>query len=377
MGRPMRSLLSPTQPSSVSPVLDRITIEGFKSFGSIDVELGRLSLLVGPNGAGKSNFIQVFELLGDIVRGRLQLSVGQAGGASTLLHSTSRRAERIEVKIAFGANGYEVSLVPTADDTLIFEREVPWFHLKAQHPRPYTEALGSGHRESELLSSDLGVPKAVLTQMSRWVVYHFHDTSRSAPVKQKQSIDDNESLRDDARNLAAFLYRLQETDRTAYSRIVDAVRNVAPFFDDFQLRPDRINEGRIQLEWLHRGSDAYFGPDALSDGTLRFICIATLLLQPDPPSLILLDEPELGLHPYAINLVAEMLEACSKQIVVSTQSVTLLNRLDISDVLIADQKDGVTTLTRPDLDALEVWLDEYGLGELWEKNFMGGRPVQR
>jgi predicted ATPase len=93
--------------------------------------------------------------------------------------------------------------------------------------------------------------------------------------------------------------------------------------------------------------------------------------------LILLDEPELGLHPYAINLVAEMLEACSEQIIVATQSVTLLNRLDISDVLIAEQIDGATHLLRPDVNVLDAWLDEYGLGELWEKNLIGGRPVQR
>ncbi len=358
-------------------MLDRITIEGFKSFDSIELSLGRLSLLVGPNGAGKSNFIQVFELLGEIIRGELELSVGRSGGASTLLHSTSRPADRIVIKAAFAANGYEIALIPTDGDSLIFEHEIPWFHDNARYKAPYTEHLGAGHRESRLPTSSKAVAQWVLLRMTPWFVYHFHDTSRSAPVKRKGDINDNDVLRNDASNLAAFLYRLQETDRSSYDRIVDAVRNVAPFFDDFQLRPDRLNADRIQLEWRQRSSTSYFGPNALSDGTLRFICIATLLLQPSPPSLILLDEPELGLHPYAINLVAEMLEACSEQIIVSTQSVTLLNRLDISDVLIAEQIDGATTLTRPDLRALEAWLGEYGLGELWEKNLMGGRPVQR
>lgn len=373
----MTSLPIDRRTSSVIPMLDRITIEGFKSFDSIDLTLGRLSLLVGPNGAGKSNFIQVFELLGEIIRGELELSVGRSGGASTLLHSTSRRADRIVIKAAFASNGYEIALIPTADDSLIFETEIPWFHDHGKHLKPYKEPLGAGHRESRLKPSSKGVAKWVYGDMKRWFVYHFHDTSRNAPVKQKGNINDNDVLRNDARNLAAFLYRLREMDRSYYDRIVDAVRNVAPFFDDFQLRPDRLNADRIQLEWKQRSSSAYFGPDALSDGTLRFICIATLFLQPSPPSLILLDEPELGLHPYAINLVAEMLEACSEQIIVSTQSVTLLNRLDISNVLIAEQIDGATKLTRPDPQALEAWLGEYGLGELWEKNLLGGRPVQR
>ena len=357
-------------------MLDRVKIEGFKSLDSVEIELGRLSLLVGPNGAGKSNFIQVFELLGQIIRGELEISVGRAGGASTLLHSTSSSAERILIEAAFDDNGYDIALVPTDDDALIFEREVPWFIDRSKYSSPYTVAMGAGHRESRLEGSRKHVAQWVLRRMSPWFVYHFHDTSRTAPVKKKGDIDDNERLRNDASNLAAFLYRLQETDRSSYSRIVDAIQSVAPFFDDFHLRPDRINSDRIQLEWQQRGSTSFFGPNSLSDGTLRFISIATLLLQPDPPSLILLDEPELGLHPYAIQLIAEMLESCREQVIVSTQSVTLLNQLDISDVLITEQIDGKTTLQRPDIASLESWLSNYGLGEMWEKNLIGGRPSQ-
>jgi predicted ATPase len=358
-------------------MLNRISIQGYKSFDSIEVELGRLSLLVGPNGAGKSNFIQVFELLGAIIRRDLELTVGRSGGASTILHATSRRAERIRIEAEFGSNGYLVSLVPTDDDALIFERETPWFHDRPRYSEPYTVLLGAGHRESRLSDSTERVAAWVLKQMTPWFVYHFHDTSRSAPVKKKGAINDNDHLRNDASNLAAFLYRVRETERSAYDRIVDAVRSVAPFFDEFSLRPDRLNTDRIQLEWRQRGSDAYFGPNALSDGTLRFICIATLLLQPDPPSLVLLDEPELGLHPYAINLVAEMVETSDSQIIATTQSVTLLNHFEISDVLIAEQADGATTLTRPDAEALSAWIEEYSLGEIWEKNLIGGRPVQQ
>lgn len=373
----MSSLQTNRHRGNVLHMLDRISIKGFKSFDEIEVKLGRLSLLVGPNGAGKSNFIQVFELLGQIIRGELELSVGTAGGASALLHSTSRRAERIEIEASFDSNGYRISLVPTDDDGVVFEHEMQWYINRSKYQHPYTETLGAGHRESRLAADNTRVSQWVLRRMSPWFVYHFHDTSRRAPVKLKSDINDNEALRADAGNLAAFLYRLQETDTSAYGRIVDAVRNVAPFFDDFRLRPDRLNEERIQLEWRQRSSSAYFGPNALSDGTLRFICIATLLLQPTPPSLILLDEPELGLHPYAIGLVAEMLEACEQQIIVATQSVTLLNQLSLDDVLISEQVDGATRLARPDPASIEAWLEVYGLGELWEKNLIGGRPVQR
>jgi predicted ATPase len=370
-GRPPGSISS-----NVTSMLDRVSIKGFKSFDEIDITLGPLSLLVGPNGAGKSNFIQVFELLGEIIRGELELSVGMAGGASALLHATTRPSERIEIEAFFASNGYDVSLVAADDDSLVFEREVPWYIDSVRYTQPFREPLGAGHRESRLPESEKKVAKWVLRRMSDWFVYHFHDTGRHAPVKRKGNVDDNDSLRNDASNLAAFLYRLRETDRAAYDRIVDAIRSVAPFFDDFRLRPDRLNSERIQLEWTQRGSTAFFGPNALSDGTLRFVCIATLLLQPTPPSLILLDEPELGLHPYAINLVAEMLEACAQQIIVSTQSVTLLNRFDIESVVIAEQVNGASSLVRPDVASLDAWLGEYGLGELWEKNLIGGRPVQ-
>lgn len=355
-------------------VLKHVGVEGFASFDHVEVDLGKLTLIVGPNGAGKSNFINVFELLGQIIRGELGISVGKSGGSSRLLHSTSRRAERLVLRTEFDRNGYDIVLVPGVDDQLVFEAEVPWF--KGDIVSIVKRPLGSGHRESKLASSDESVARFVLNRMRQWVVYHFHDTGPQAPVKQKGDLGDNVTLRHDASNLAAFLYRLRETERASYDRIVDAVRSVAPFFDDFNLKPDVLNTERIQLDWSQQGTSAYFGPAALSDGTLRFMCIATLLLQPDPPSLVLLDEPELGLHPYAINLVAEMLATTDCQVIVSTQSVTLLNQMDIGDVLIAEQHDGATRLERPDLDRLDAWLDDYGLGEVWEKNLLGGRPVQ-
>lgn len=361
--------------STVGAVLERVTIEGFKSFDSTTVDVGRITLLVGPNGAGKTNFIRVFELLGEMTRSELQLSVGRAGGASTLLHQGPRRAAQIRVEMSFGRNTYGAELVPTADDTLIFGSE--WVTFQGDFASDITRRLGVGHKESNLESSEEKIASWAHGVIGRWVVYHFHDTGRLSPVKQKGDIGDNASLRHDAANLAAFLFRLRETNEPSYLRIVDSVRLVAPFFDDFRLRPDPLNTDKIQLEWAQRDSDGYFGPDALSDGTLRYICIATLLLQPDPPSLILLDEPELGLHPYAIDQVAAMFRSSTKQLVVSTQSVTLLNHMNIEDVLIAEQAEGASTLTRPSLETLDVWLQEYGLGEMWEKNLIGGRPIQR
>lgn len=214
--------------------------------------------------------------------------------------------------------------------------------------------------------------------MSNWATFHFHDTSRTAAVKRKQPVGDSAALRTDAGNLAPFLFALRESDRAHYDRIVDAVRMVAPFFRDFSLRPDRAQPDVIQLEWIHTSTDSYFNAQSLSDGTLRYMCLATLLLQPDPPSLVVIDEPELGLHPAAITQLAEMFRAAAAtghQVIASTQSVTLLNHLALDDVVIAEQRGGETTLERPDVDRLDQWIEEeYAVGELWEKNLLGGRP---
>jgi len=151
---------------------------------------------------------------------------------------------------------------------------------------------------------------------------------------------------------------------------------VAPFLEDFVLEPLALNQQMIRLEWREKGNDHVFGPGALSDGTLRFICLATLLLQPTLPSTILLDEPELGLHPYAITLLADLLRGASTktQVIASTQSVSLVNQFEPQDILVVEREDGQSMFKRLEHGAMDAWLEDYGLGELWEKNLLGGRP---
>ena len=240
--------------------------------------------------------------------------------------------------------------------------------------------LGAGHKETRLpdIAKKKGIAQYVLSALRSWSVFHFHDTSAEAPVKRKGPIDDNDGLRPNASNLAAFLFRLQKTDKDSYRRIVAAVRQVAPFFDDFRLKPDRLAPDKIQIEWSEKDSDTYFNAHALSDGTLRFICLATLLLQPKTnlPSLILIDEPELGLHPYAVTQLAALFKSAATrtQVLVATQSVTLMNQFDPEDVVVVDRKDGQSTFRRIGADEIASWTDSYALGELWEKNVIGGRP---
>jgi predicted ATPase len=356
--------------------LDRIEIDGFKSIREMKLELGRLNLLIGANGAGKSNLVSVFGLLNQIVEGRLQSAIAKVG-ASSLLHNGPKRTDHIRLKLAFGLNTYQAQLGFGQDDSLFFSEKTCTFDGQLIKGRR-DFSFGSGHKETQLpeRAKKNGIALYVLNALRSWSVYHFHDTSPEAAAKRKGPIDDNERLRPDAANLAAFLYRLRETQRDSYRQIVAAIRQVAPFFADFRLNPDRIRQGEIQLEWSEKNSDTYFNAHSLSDGTLRFICLATLLLQPVLPSLILIDEPELGLHPYAVTQLAALFKSAATraQLLVATQSVTLVNQFGPEDVVVVDRKDGQSTFERIGPEEINSWTDSYALGELWEKNVIGGRP---
>ena len=358
-------------------MLSQIEIKGFKSIREAKFDLRKLNVLIGANGAGKSNLVAVFGLLNQMVEGRLQPTVTKLGGAATLLHGGPKHTDWIELGFTFGKYGYHATLVYAQDDSLFFGNEDITFGVDwTRHP--VGMPLGGWNKESTLGKTARESPEArqVLEDLRSWRVYHFHDTSAEAAVKRKGAIDDNENLRPDASNLAAFLYRLKEKENDAYRRIVAAVQQVAPFFSDFRLSPDRLRPDQIQLEWTERDSDAYFNAHAFSDGTLRFICLATLLLQPELPSLVLIDEPELGLHPYAIGQLAALFKSAATrtQVLVATQSVTLMNQFEPADVLVVDREDGQSTFRRIDEKEIDAWKDSYALGELWEKNVLGGRP---
>jgi predicted ATPase len=358
--------------------LKRIELTGFKSIRKLALNLRPLNVLIGANGAGKSNFINLFELLNQMVEQNFQLFVQQRGGADAFLYFGQENTEQITVYLHFDRNAYRCVWVPTVDDRLIFAEETPIFY--GDYVAESLEPLGSGHQESQLpeaaKQSEYNVSQYVLQGLKSWKVYHFHNTSDTAQVKRIGDINDNMYLRPDAGNLAAFLYRLQKTKIDHYEAIRDTIRMVAPFFDDFVLRPWPENEDQIRLEWREQGSDYPFLAHYLSDGSLRFMCLATLLLQPRLPFTILIDEPELGLHPYAITVLASLMRSAATrtQLIVSTQSVSLVNQFEPEDLLIVERKDQATVIERVDAERLSEWLQEYSLGELWEKNVLGGRP---
>ncbi len=364
--------------------LKSITIKGFKSIRDQRLTLNKINLLVGANGAGKSNLVAQFRMLNFMLTEGLQKFVGQSGGASSLLFLGPKTTLQMEVSLEFesdtGESGYSMRLSHAAQDTLIFADEAYSF-LGEGRKIPQTKSLGVGHKETLLNArADSGdmtakVLRGFLRQCS---VYQFHDTSSTADIRQNRNKDDNRYLKSDGGNLVSYLYVLQERHPQNYQQIVETIRRVAPGFRDFQLAPLRLTPDSLSLQWQENGSDYLFGPHQLPDGLLRFMALTTLLLQPesDLPKVLVIDEPELGLHPAALSILASMLKQTSRncQVVIATQSATLLDHFGPDEVVIVDRKKQETVFYRPDQGQLEEWTEEYSTGELWQKNLLGGRP---
>lgn len=357
--------------------LNRITVSGFKSIRKLDdLPIHDLNILIGANGTGKSNFIGLFKFIRHLVEERLQFYVKQRGGAEKLLYYGSKTTPALSVELNFDPNHYKFKLAAAANDSLIFEYERCAFDTTHR----YVENINKTLRESDLARYNrehtYGVGRYVYEVLKSWRVYHFHDTSDSALVKKMGKRNDVDYLREDASNLAAFLMQLQKSDPRHYRRIVKIVQQVIPFFRDFYLRPVPDSPDYILLEWTDQYSDTIFSADDLSDGSLRFICLATLLLQPELPKLILLDEPELGLHPSAMAILAGLLRSASQraQIIIATQSDRLVNEFQPEDIIVVEREKQASVFKRLDADALAGWLEEYRLGELWNQNVFGGRP---
>jgi predicted ATPase len=363
-----------------SSYLKTLTVKGFLSIRDQTVHLGHLNVLIGANGSGKSNLLRVFNLLQYITDNLLQLYVGLKGGANRLFHYGTQTTTTLEIKLDVADNDivnvYSLCLVPTDNDTLVFEQEtVSRYNIQTRDKR-LKHTLGSGHTETRLEETDTPICQYIVSTLTNIDIFRFVDTGPGSIVRQACEIEDNRKLHEDGRNLSAFLYFLEQKHQPEFKRIERAVRRVAPFFKRFSLQPSRLNPDMIQLEWVDVNHNMHFGAAALPDGLLRFICLVTVFNQPSLPALIVLDEPELGLHPAAITYLAELLRTRAQecQILAATQSVTLVNQLDPDNVWVTDRQDGESTFKHLVNENLDPWLEAYAIGDIWEKNLIGGRP---
>ncbi|HEX6812632.1 MAG TPA: AAA family ATPase [Planctomycetota bacterium] len=381
--------------------LSRVRITGFRSLADVDFDLGpaRVNVLIGPNGAGKSNLLQFLRMIALLRTQSLGLFVGREGGASTLFHYGPQQTKAIECELEFtveghGASRYRATWQMASGDRLVFADEEVGFRKEGQG-RWKTMSLGGGHLESDVskLAKTRGdrLARHLNLCLKGLSFFHFHDTSITSPLRGNARIADASYLRSDGSNLAAYLYALchseDEEDRVAWRRIGSLLRQVAPFVKELKPTPVSLSgtpqaletseSGLVRLHWIDE-RDARFGPEHMSDGTLRFLALVTALTMPSHrmPRFVSIDEPELGLHPAALSLLVDLVRSVSShtQVLLATQSPALLNLFAPDEIAVCERADGKSTIRRLDRTGLDEWLKDYSLAELFDKGVLGGRP---
>lgn len=362
-------------------MINRIEIKGYKSIKNLNLDLKPINVLIGANGVGKSNFISFFKLIHNMYELRLE-NYTLKKGANAILHFGNKVTSELEGYIEFDqTNGYRFILEPTEHGSLFIKSEKGTFNGnkgKSFISNGWHETtISSNSKESNLKDTNKAIGRFVREYLKSFRIYHFHDTGDTSMLRTPATLTDNIILREDGNNLAAFLYFLQEKHLKHFKRIEHNIKSIAPYFEKFELIPDRINEDRIQLEWREVGHPNFpFNANHLSDGTIRFIALATLLMQPNLPEVIIIDEPELGLHPVAINKLAGLIKKASanSQIIISTQSVNLVSNFEPENIIAVDRHQEHSEFKRLESEELNTWLEDFTLGDLWLKNMIKGQP---
>ena len=358
--------------------LDQVTIRGFKSIKDLkNFKLEKLNLFIGANGAGKSNLISFFRLLHALMEGELNKYVVDNGGLGDMLFNGRKTTEDMFFETHFGGHGYRFTLKAGPHE------EAALFRESAYGPGDggwgiFGDSLNGKSKVAFGASGPAGDPhycKPIVNAIKSWQIYHFHDTSSTAKMRHYEIVQDDSELRYDAANLAPYLKRLKESHPKTYADIGNAVRLVTPFFEDFILEPRQMGEAvKVNLSWRQKGSDYPMQPYHLSDGSIRFMALATALLQPEPPSTIIIDEPELGLHPHALAILAELIHdaATRTQVIIAPPPATLLDHFEVKDIVVVKREDGSSVFKRLAADEYSHWLESYSVGELWTKNVIAG-----
>ena len=353
--------------------MDWIEIKGYKSIKNATIVFSPINILIGSNGSGKSNFLSFFEFLNRLYDQKLKEYVALLGGEEKMLHKGSKTTASIYSKIQFGKNGYSFE-IKKGEDSFIFVSEGLWY------PNPYyanPANITNYSSEARIKVHNMARADYIRRYLNSFKKYHFHDTGKNSPFNMlSHTENDIYFLYEKGENLAAFLFNIQNENRIVYNRIVNTIQSIAPYFSDFYFQPNE--KGFLRLQWQDKHSSTIYGLTDLSDGTIRFIALTTLFLQPNLPTTIIIDEPELGLHPFAISKLAGMVQSVAGrnvQVIVATQSADLVNHFHAEDIITVDQTNGESSFKRLEENDLSQWLDEYSIGDLWQKNVIqGGQP---
>lgn len=344
--------------------MDKIEIKGYKSFKELKLNLLPINILIGANGSGKSNFLSFFEFLNRLYEQKLTEYVALNGGMDKYFFQGSKTTDAIEATICFEDSHYSFEL-KEGDNRFVFSKE------RLGNNGLYTAI---GNEASIKTYGGLSIGKHIRRYLSEIKKYHFHDTGKSSPfTKESHIVNDAYYLYEKGENLAAFLYAVRENSPITYKRIVRVVQSIAPYFSDFYFNVSAADT--VRLQWTDKFSSTVYGPTDLSDGIVRFIALTTLFLQPVPPKVIIIDEPELGLHPLAIQKLAGLIKSVASrgtQVIIATQSADLITNFNAEDVITVNQTEGASVMKRLEAQHLEAWLEDYTLGDLWKQNILKG-----
>ena len=369
-------------------VLERIESVHIKGFRSLaDVRLDRIPnpmVLLGTNGAGKSNVLRFFEMLKEMAHLRLGEFTLRQGGSDDQLFGGARLTQRIEATVFFrttlGRSRVMFVLQHAHPDQMTItgeqfrsldpeDSENDAVYLFFDQPVGYESAFV---QESGSSTADMRLRKAA-GLLADCAHYQFHDTSDCAPVKTRWDVEDNHRLLGHGGNLASVLLSLQKNEARRFDLICKQIALVVPDFNGFQ---NVEHYGKTILRWRSKATGKTIGAHLTSDGSLRCFQLVTLLNLPDAllPRIVLLDEPELGLHPAAVALISQMVKSLAgrRQVIVATQSPHFVDAFGLKEVVVLELRDGRTEATKPDPSRFSRLLKDYSTGELWWKGVLGG-----
>jgi predicted ATPase len=398
-------------------MFDYIKIEGFRSFKKVELEMPRLAVLIGPNGGGKSNFLDLLMLVAEAGNGQLANGVYKRGGFPNIAFGfdpsqeagielrfkealwwrvpTRGGDDKLDVRFKMAVRNYGSIAQVTAESVWQESATEPSLCAEMVSRGPAGAVLRApneagavvaeerrGVTPSELVISQVKdsekypASSFVLRELAGWTLYRDIDVGPEARVRQPTLIRPDVLLLPDGSNLSSVLHSIQQGHPDLWSEILEDLHTAYQDFVKLTV-PAGGGDGKVHLRWFERPYEKEgMSANLLSDGTLKLLCLMAILKTPDPPSLICIDEPELGLHPDWIKLVAELLQdaAARTQVIVATHSPHIVAKLEPEQVIVTEKVEGETHLNQLKTRDLGNWLKDFSLAELWLSGEIGGRP---
>ncbi len=361
-------------------MITQLQIESFKSFKKLELEMRPLNVLIGPNAGGKTNFLDFFRFLREAFTDKLSEAVARRGGIRNLLYGEDK--ENLKFHITCHISDLTVCLQAEIAGPLTVEPRViqEKIYIPEHPPKVLLEKKEGKSPRFSLFQFPPPDNRSVAIYRLIGETTHYaqFNTEPISAIRSPQTARGRTALAENGSNLTSVLQYLANKleYRPTWVRIKEILSIAYPNFEDIYF-PAEGGDGNLVLRWKERTFEKRdFSANFLSDGTLHFLCLLAILLNPAPPPLICIDEPELGLHPALIRIIAELLKdaATRTQLVVATHSPELVSHLEPEDILIVENIKGATEMRRLSSDELKTWLKEYTLAELWLARDLGGNP---